>query len=203
MAAKDKKKKQALNLRFGQMPSRTSINFVTVGEKKINYKLAVPALILIIAVTLLFGKFLVFDRLAQVAAAQKTVNELQARLDADTRELAGFDDLKDLYAHYSYSGFTDEELSRAPRVEVLDIIERVVLPKAAINSWSLRDNELMLELSAGSLRQINGISDALRGEPIVNYCSVSNANTNEVRIDDILTEVVTAKMLVYLNTSAE
>ena len=119
------KQKVALpKLGLRQYPVKRSINLIAVGKKPINYSLVIPSLILLIALIVLFSKFLVIDRLAEVAAAQKQVSEYQARLDADYREIAGFEDLNEVYAHYTYSGFTQEELARPSRVAVLDMIRK-------------------------------------------------------------------------------
>ena len=186
---------------LAQMPSKNSINLATVGQKRVNYKLAIPVMILVLALIFLFGKFLVFDRLSEVAEAQREVARLQAELDADYEELAGFGDLNDLYAHYTYSGFTEEELTRTSRVDVLRLIRRVVLPKVTLNSWTLTSNELTLDVTGSSLQEINMLAQALQDDDLVNYCTVNNANTTEQKNDEDETiETVTASILVYLES---
>jgi HAMP domain-containing protein len=199
----------AIKKRFGtrglglaQMPTKTSINLVTVGQKKLDPRIAVPALIILLAVLCIFTKFLVIDRFGEVAAAQQEVSALQARLDADYAELAGFEDLNDRYAHYTYSGFTEEELTRTSRVEVLRLIRRVVLPNVTVNAWSLSSNELILDITGNSLQEINLLAQAVQGNSMVNYCTVSTANTNEQRAAEALNGAVSARMLIYLESQA-
>ena len=205
MAANKAAKTGSRKFSLAQMPTKTSINLAAVGQKKVNYKIAIPAFILLVAAIVLFSKFLVIDRLAEVAAAQNKVNELQSRLDVGYNELAGFEDLNDKYAHYTYSGFTEEELTRTSRVEVLRLIRRVVLPKVSLNAWSISSNELNLDVTANTLQEINMLAQALQEDSLVNYCTVNNANTNEQRTvnGEDIDETVSARVLVYLEAQPQ
>ncbi len=204
--ADKKKAKTGASRRFSlaQMPSKTTINLATVGQKRMNLKLAVPAVIILLAAIVLLSKFLVIDRLAEVAAAQKEVETLQARLDADYAEIASFGDLNDTYAHYTYSGFTEEELTRTSRADVLRLIRRAVLPKVTLNSWALSSNELILDVTGNTLQEINQLAQTLQDDELVNYCTVSTANTNEQKkSEEDTSETVSARILVYLEALAQ
>lgn len=190
-------------IRLRQYPSKTTINLAAVGKKPINFRIGVPVMIIVIAIALLFSKFLVIDRLAEVAAAQNKVSSLQSQLNAAYEELAGFEDLNELYAHYTYSGFTAEEMTRTSRLDVLRLIRRVVIPDADLSAWSLSGNELTLTIRGNNLQEINLLSQKLQDDPLVNYCTVSTANTQEVRDDGSLYDTVSARILVYLNSVAE
>ena len=189
-----------------QMPSKRTINLASLGEKPMNMAIAVPAVVLIVVAAVLFSKFLVIDRLAEVAAAQRQVAELRAQLDAGYEELAGFDELNELYAHYTYSGMTQEELTRTDRAEVLDLIQRVVIPRVELGEWSLTGNQLSLSVTGVSLQDINLLVQELEEDGLVNYCSVTTAVRNDYvwvngeLIDD---DDVNARVVVYLNSEAE
>ncbi len=198
-----KKKQAVLSIKPGQMPSKTSVNLATAGIKKVNYRLAVPLVIILLAAAVLFSKFLVIDRLAEVAEAQDGVRAIQTRLAADYEELAGYDELNDRYAHYTYSGFTEEELARMQRADVLKLIRTSVLPNASLASWNLTGNELSLNLVSSSLQKINLLTQSLQSDPRVSYCTVSTANTGKPQTFDIDTEGVSAQVLVYLNPVTE
>ncbi len=189
---------------LAQMPSKTSINLATVGQKRMNMKLALPALLILLAAIVILSKFLVIDRFAEVAAAQKEVETLQARLDADYAEIASYGDLNDTYAHYTYSGFTEEELTRTSRADVLRLIRRAVLPKVALNSWALTSNELTLDVTGNTLQEINQLAQTLQDDELVNYCTVSTANTNDQKkTEESENETVSARILVYLEALAQ
>lgn len=191
-----------------QLPSKRSINLAIEEKKNVKVSIAVPAIILILLCTYLFSKYFVIDRFAKVAAAQQQVAALQTRLDAGYEELAGFDDLAEMYAHYTFSGMTQEELTRTDRVSVLTLIQTVVMPRAGVASWSLTANQLTMNMTSSTLQQINLIVQSLEEDPLVDYCTVSTAVSKEQQmnaygniVDDDTT--VTALVVVYLNAGTE
>ncbi len=203
VAVKNSKKKG--NVKRRQMPTKRSINLAVLSEKKTHFGLLIPGILLILVVAAAFSKFLVIDRLAEVDAARAEVNRLQMKIDQGYEELAGFDDLADLYAHYTYSGFTQEELNRSDRVEVLRLIRSVVLPRAEVSSWTLSGNTLTINLNGETLQDINLLVQQLEAEDIVDFCTVNTANTKDnARL--VLTEnlgPVKARVMAYLNAGTE
>ena len=161
-----------------KLPAKRSINLAGAGEKPLNLKIAIPAIILILIAAFALGKFGVADRLMALSRAQGRVSTLQNELNANYRKLEEFSELEEKYAHYTYSGMTEEELSRVDRTEAVKLIERVVLPKARLSSWSIDKNQLTLTVSAKTLQEINVIALALEDEPIVDYCQATTAATD-------------------------
>ena len=192
--------------RRGRVPTKKEINLAVVGEKHINGLIALPAILLIFLAAAMFSKFLVYDRLMEVSAAQAEVKSLQRQLDAGYEELADYQELADLYAHYTFSGMTEEEQQRVSRVDVLSLLDRVVLPQAGIDSLTITSNQMTLTMTDSTLQQINLLVQKLEQDPLVDFCSVNTAVSNEKdRPDAILDEntIVTARVVVYLNPSAE
>lgn len=205
-ATKTKKKKGGALRRHGQIPSKRTINLAIIGEKPMRVGLAIPAIILILLAAAAFSKFLVIDRFAKVTAAQNVVYELQRQLDAGYEELADFDDLSNLYAHYTYSGFTQEELNRTDRVDVQELIRNMIIPYAEVSSWSVTGNELTVNMVAESLQQVNLIVQQLEAQDIVDFCTVNTANTNDNTRGNRTSEefsYVRARVLAYLNAGTE
>ena len=193
-------------IRRGKLPVKRTINLAALGEKKTHFGLAIPAVILIVLLAAVFSKFLVIDRMNEVSAAQAEVARLQSRLDEGYAELADFDDLSDLYAHYTYSGFTAEELQRTDRVAVLDLIRRKVIPWSVVSSWTLSENQLTINMAAESLQQINLIVQQLEGEALVDFCTVNTANTDDNtrgKTESVEYSIVNARVSVYLNSGTE
>ena len=174
VAVKNKKKRGMRS--HGKLPTKRTINLAILGEKPMRFGLAIPAILLIILAAAAFSKFLVLDRFAEVDAARATVYDLQRRVDAGYAELADFDDLADLYAHYTYSGFTQEELTRAQRTDVLRLIRTMILPYAVVRDWSVSGNILTVNLVGETLQQINLIVQQLEAQDMVDFCTVNTAN---------------------------
>ena len=179
VAVKKKEVKTGGKRRHGRIPSKRTINFAGMGEKPVRPVLAIPSIILIIAAALVFSKFFVLDRLNEVSEAQRVVSELQHQVDACYEELGEYGDLVDAYAHYTYSGFTTEELNRASRPAILNLLRTTVLPWAKISSWSISGNTLSINLRGESLQQINLIVQQLNAHEMVDYCTVNTANARD------------------------
>lgn len=190
-----KKKPKQASLR--SLPSKRSINLATVGEKKIKASSAVPAIIVILLIAAVIGKFTVYDRIAKVSKAQGEVASLQQQIDNANAKIAEFGDLADEYAHFTYSGMTAEELNTADRVAILDLIKNDVMPTLSVSSWTINGNQLDMTVTGDTLQRINEIANNLQNEEdMVNYTTVMTATTDNRNTNR---SGVTARIIVVLN----
>ena len=171
---KSKKQNRKKDVR---MPVKQTINLADVGVKPIKIYVAFPAILLIIVAAAVLSKFAVIDRMAAVNKAENQVSALRAELTAANEKLAGFGELSDQFAHYTYSGMTQEELTRVDRSEVISLIQRKVLPSVVLDNWSVSGNQLSMSIVGSSLQAINMLVQDLTNEPIVDYCTVRTAST--------------------------
>lgn len=171
--------KQTQKLSRRNLPVKRSVNLAGAGEKKTNWAVFLPTLLVIVAAALALGKFGVLDRLQEVSAAQNRVANVQLQLDDGYRTINSFGELTEQYAHYTYSGMTDAELRRTDRVAILDLLDRVVLPQADVQGWQLEENELTLYVTGKTLQEVNLLGQRLEQEDLVDYCIVSTAETNQ------------------------
>lgn len=200
MLSKNSKKPKKI-----KYPVKRTINLVKVGEESKNLKIAVPSIILIILFSVLFSKVAVVDRLQAVAEAQSKVAVAQQQVHAGYAKIESYGELKEKYAHYTYSGMTEEELSRADRIEILDLMERVVMKNAVVGSWSISENEMILVITGTTLQEINEIVHQLESEDLVDFCTVMTAATNQKTSEEAImtNEAVTAQVTVYFNKVME
>lgn len=161
------------------LPSKRTINLAGIGVKRIDPRLAIPGILIILCGAVLIGKYLVSDRLTEMSRAQAEAQQVQSELDALYDEMGSYGDLMDRYAHYTYSGMTSEELNRIERTKVVELIQRVIVPQAVIGSWSVRGNELTINITGKTLQEINLIVQSLEKEVIVDFCKVTTAVMNE------------------------
>ena len=191
---------KAPKLTRGRMPNKTSINFATIGVKRTRWWLVVLAAILIAAAAFAIGKFLVYDRLMEVYAAETEATRAHTELQECYGRIASYGELNDLYAHYTYSGMTKEELARVDRVDVLELLENVIFPRTEVFDWTLRGNTLTLKIEGKTLQEINETVQQLLAQDIVDYCEVNTAATDTLASRDLLVDPdkVTADIVVYL-----
>ena len=121
-------------------------------------------------------------------------------LTAEER-IGQYGELNDLYAHYTYSGMTEEELGRVDRVSVMELLERVVFPRTQVSTWTLNGNQLSMRIEGNSLQEINVTVQKLLEDELVSYCEVNTAATSDskyVRTAQTETDKVVANIVVYL-----
>ena len=165
----------------GKLPVKKSINMAVVGQKKTRVSTAILALVLILLVAAAIGKFLVMDRFAEVEREEQKVRDLRNELSLANAKLDSFGELKNTYAHYTFADMTSEELRRVERSDVVELIERVVLPAANLNSWNVRQNQLTLNVTLDTLQDTNMLAQILNEEDMVEFATVKNAVTNEIK----------------------
>ena len=186
----------------GRAPTKPDINFALVGVKHVRWWLLLLAIVLIAAAVACFAKFLVLDKLAEVTAAEhEAANARRAVAECNAR-IEAYGELNDIYAHYTYSGMTEEELGRVDRTDVMDLLERVVFPRTHITEWALTGNQLSLTIEGSTLQEINETVQQLQEEDIVSFCEVHAATTDGITLyygtSDPL-DKVTASIVIYMH----
>ena len=189
----------------GKKPVKRSINLAGYGEKPLNLKVAIPVIVIIVLAALALAKFGILDRYSAVSKAQAEVSAVQTQIDIGYKRLEDFAEVAERYAHYTYSGMTEEELERTDRIEVLQMIQRIVLPRASLESMQLKSNQLTLNVTGSTLELIRGIVQDLEAEELVNFCTVTTAGSEVTTSKDKTEEniVVKANIVVYLNNASE
>lgn len=177
---------------------KKQINLALAGQKKKHYWVAVPAIGGIVVVAGVIGKVAVADRLVQMSEAQSAVSQMQQQVDDITAYIDSFGDLQETYAHYTYQGLTDDELSFLNRPEVLKLMTDIIFPKVMVSSWSVSGNQLSLPVTGENLSDINSLVQELEQEPIVDYCNVMTAVTDGNTETEATADKVTGQIVIYL-----
>lgn len=183
--------------------SKKQINLALAGQKKKHYFVAIPAIGAIVAAAGFFGKVAVADRLVEMSVQQSLASDLQKQVDDVTDYIAGFGDLQQTYAHYTYQGLSVDELSYINRPKVLKLMKEVIFPKVTVSSWSLSGNQLTLPVTGENLSDINALVQQLEDEKLVDYCNVMTAVTDGNQETERAADKVTGQIVVYLADSTE
>ncbi|MDO5303084.1 MAG: hypothetical protein Q4E84_04185 [Clostridia bacterium] len=178
------------------MPYKRSVNLMAVGQKPIDKKVALPAIIAIIIVAALIGKFAVVDRLMAASEAQGRVDSMQAELAEGYETIKSYGDVADKYAHYTYEDMTAEELSQTDRMKILQLVDDEILSHLNISSWAISENQIQVVVVGSTLQRINEIVQDVEKQSMVDYCSVEKAATGELA--EVQTSGrVTAQITIY------
>ena len=183
--------------------SKKQINLALAGQKKKHYFVAIPAIGAIVAAAGFLGKVAVADRLVEMSVQQSLASDLQKQVDDVTDYIAGFGDLQQTYAHYTYQGLSVDELSYINRPKVLKLMKEVIFPKVTVSSWSLSGNQLTLPVTGENLSDINALVQQLEDEKMVDYCNVMTAVTDGNQETERAADKVTGQIVVYLADSTE
>lgn len=161
------------------LPTKRTVNLAGTGKKSVKVGVLIPALIVISAAAFLFSKFAVIDRFITVSEAEARVADVEMQISMGEAKIESFGELTDIYAHYTFSGMTEEEMGRVSRVDVVDLIRNVIVPEAYVESFSVSENKLVVSVTDDTLQDINVIAQTLQKEPIVSFCTVTTAATND------------------------
>ena len=182
---------------LGKRPTKTSINLVPQKESFLSKKSNVVTLALIIVLAVLLFILLVVKPIFQLTAATSRVTSLQQQLDEANKSIDKLGSIEEEYAHYTTEGMTAEELSRVDRTQVMDMVYKTVIKSGIVNSWSLSENIVTLQVTGATLEQLNQIAGRLEQEDIVDRCVINNANRG-TQVNNKEGKVAVT-FLVYLN----
>lgn len=164
----------------GKYPTKTTINLVIKEQEPISLRRLLPGLILAILVVILVGKIFVYDKIADMIRASNEVTEMHNQLEAAYASIESYEDIEDEYAHYTYSGMTEEELNLVDRVSVMGLVRQIMQAGVTTRNWSLTGNELTIQVTGTSLQRLNELSQRLERNPIVDRCVIVTANKKEL-----------------------
>ena len=189
----------------GKMPQKRSINLAPVGVERIDPKLALAGSLIVLLLAAMFSKFLVADRLSAMYRESAQVAALRTQLSQEYDKVASFGSIADEYAHYTYSGMTEEELSLVDRADVIRMIKEGTENNREVESWSLRGNVVTLTVSGRDLQEINQLARRLEQFDLVNTCTVTAASKEEIQAQGSSgpedgSSVVRANIIVFLQS---
>ena len=187
------------------MPQKRSINLALVGVERIDPKLALAGSLIVLLLAAMFSKFLVADRLSAMYRESAQVAALRTQLSQEYDKVAAFGSIADEYAHYTYSGMTEEELSLVDRADVIRMIKEGTENNREVESWSLRGNVVTLTVSGRDLQEINQLARRLEQFDLVNTCTVTAASKEEIQAQGSSgpedgSSVVRANIIVFLQS---
>lgn len=167
----------------GRLPVKRSINLILVNDKKINVFKAIPAVLLVLVLAAAFSKFLVLDRLNAMTRSSSEVSRLRTDIMEARKLLKDYDGIEDDYAHLTYADMTSEEMERVDRVKILELVSTILPAGNTAKSWSVTGNMLLVDISGGSLQNLNELAREIEKSPIVDSCVITTATKNDVGVN--------------------
>lgn len=172
-------------------PSKRDMNLAMREKPQTNRPLAVLAVLLVIAFIGLFYLFAVRRVLDEVDSAAAAANNAEAQLAAIQEQTAHYDDVLDEYQGYTV--VSNAMTGTVDPLDCLDLIETQLVDKAQVESYSVADHLVSVQLSGVTLRDVSEIYASLTASPLVSNVQVYTASTEKDS-----TEQVTATMNIEL-----
>lgn len=163
-----------------KLPTKTTINLAQrESRRKDVLTLTIGgALILLLAGSV--AKFGVIDQLDRLSQAESSYNRVHSQHLSTLQAVEDYPEVEERYRTYSRSWMNAGDqngLVRVERLQVLDLVQRCMMPRGQVDSLSLRDSILVVSMSGMNLRQISDMVERIRQEPIVESAALNLAST--------------------------
>lgn len=172
-------------------PSKRDMNLAMREKPQTNRSLAVLAVLLVIAFIGVFYLFAVRRVLDEVDSAATAADNAEAQLAAIQEQTTHYDDVLDEYQ--SYTVVSNAMTGTVNPLDCLNLIETQLVDKAQVESYSVADHLVSVQLSGVTLRDVSEIYASLTASPLVSNVQVYTASTQKDS-----TEQVTATMNIEL-----
>ncbi len=157
-------------------PAKRAMNLMLREKKPFRPSRWIPGVLAVLLLAGLFGKYAVYDRFAALNRAEAELRENREALAAAWDACAGYGEVEDRYAHYSYAGF---DRSIADRLDVMALLERRVFPVCPVTRLSVSGKTVSMTLTGLSLSRLSQLAAELEAEPLVASATVSTTGYND------------------------
>jgi hypothetical protein len=87
--------------------------------------------------------------------------------------------VEEKYAHYTYSEMHGDELALQNRMDVVGLINKYILGRAQVGSWTITGNEVNIPITGVTFTEIGQIVAQIEEDDMVDHCEVIAASTND------------------------
>lgn len=163
-------------------PKKETINLAMKEKRNISFLKLIPGVIIIAIVAGMFSKFAVMDLLSGLYRLQQEENDIARQIEVYTEGLADYDDVLVEYTHRSNDWMSVEELMQVDYDIYYPMVERCVIPYSDIESVSIQQNMMSLNLINLSLSDASSIIKALSERDDVVSVSINTANREKLAL---------------------
>ena len=172
--------------------AKRTMNFARHKSEFNPVKVGVIGLVIVLA-ALLFTKFAILDPLDKKTVALNELSARQDQMNILNAKLAGWDELQALYGRYSYGWMTEDETNLVERMDIIQLMEQKIQPKARIENFSISQNVLTLNLEGITLQQTSSLVVQLEQDPLVSSAMVYKASNDDAEIKEVNMVIILAK----------
>ena len=163
-----------------KLPTKTTINLAQRESRRKDVLTLTIGGALIVLLAGSVAKFGVIDQLDRLSQAESSYNPVHSQYLSTLQAVEDYPEVEERYRTYSRSWMNAGDqngLVRVDRLQVLDLVQRCMMPRGQVDSLSLRDSILVVSMSGMNLRQISDMVELIRAEPIVESAALNLAST--------------------------
>lgn len=157
-------------------PSKRSMNLYYKPDRTTKTATIMLYVMFFAVVLFALSKILVYDMWAELRAKQEQLETRQEELADYAEKLVDYDEVLWEYERYSA---TPEETLTTDRMELIALIDSAVRPTAKVDNFSVSGEQMLLQFSRVTLREVADIVQALEASPLVTETMVNTASTTE------------------------
>ncbi|MDO5111478.1 MAG: hypothetical protein Q4E65_04135 [Clostridia bacterium] len=160
-------------------PSKTTLNLGQRPKSINSPSRAIPLFLLILLCVAAFGKFAVADRLAYAVRAEAAAAGAEGELALMLAQTEAYEAVRAEYDRRVFPALMMEEAMSADAMDILQMLESRLMPKARLHAFSVQEPVITLQISGVSLRQTAQLVKVLENSPLVDSVMVYTAGTEE------------------------
>ena len=159
-----------------QAVDKTSMNLYIKPKDGNSLSVVLPTMIIVFVIVALFAKFAVIDRLVALSKLQDEETAINSQLSILQTEMTDYEQVRSDYRRYSGKYLDDEARGYVDRIEIIELLDRVVGNLGMVSSIDIKGNTVSVKLTASSLSDIAVMRANLEAEEIVGKISVKTAD---------------------------
>lgn len=167
---------QTIKRKKNVSPSKRSMNLYYKPDRTTKTATIMLYVMFFAVVLFALSKIFVYDIWSELRAKQEQLETRQEELAAYAEKLVDYD--KVLWEYERYSA-TPEETLTTDRMELIALIDSAVRPTAKVDHFSVSGEQMLLQFSRVTLREVADIVQALEESPLVTETMVNTASTTE------------------------
>lgn len=163
-----------------KLPTKTYINLAQKESQKKNIVTIAAGGAIILAMSLAVAKFGVIDQYARLDAAEAAYNQVHQQYEITQQAVEDYPNVEKRYRTYSRKWMEDSEndgLVTVDRTLVLDMMEGYLRSQGTVNSVSIKDTVMVVNMSGMNLRDISAMLGKVEQQPIVAAATLNLAST--------------------------
>ncbi len=193
----------AVGVLFTHANGQENVGHISGGtnENKVNWAIAIPLIVAVIALAGLFGKFGVYDRFVTLDKETRKIKQLEDQLSEQNGQIEALKAVSDEYSHYTWNTLSEEERNRVSRLEVMQLVDFIEKQGANVNYFNLTGSDLLITVNTKNLENVSALMKSLDEQEIVASTSMVSAKT--IDEEEKTNSTVDAQIKIYLKTKSQ